>query len=148
MNSSFNVNLNIYLGIKEHKGLPIEQRFEITGVEDSYKIVTDFFNILNNKQKVSRSILIDSDVRIIDVEDKEIVYINVPEADYHKKPIFINNDLQGGTFKRTHEGDGHLEVWLTLPLFTDKADSKNDAEVLVNAPVNVGVNVGVKNSGK
>ncbi len=53
------------LGITEHKERPIESRFEITGVSDPDKIETDFFNILNNRQKVSRNILFDSDFRQI-----------------------------------------------------------------------------------
>ena len=38
----------ILLGITEHKGRPLESRYEITGVSDLDKIETDFFNILNN----------------------------------------------------------------------------------------------------
>lgn len=93
----------ILLGVSEQKEQPLESRFRISGVEDSYKVVTDLFNILNNKQKVSRDILFDSDVRVIRIEEKDVIYIKIPEADYHKKPIYINNDIVDGSFKRTHE---------------------------------------------
>lgn len=45
---------------------------------DSNKVVTDFFNQLHNPQKVNRSVLVDSDVRIVEVDGKDVIYINVP----------------------------------------------------------------------
>lgn len=51
--------------LAEHKDKPVEERFEVTGVEDANKVVTDFFNQLYNTQKVNRSVLVDSDVRIV-----------------------------------------------------------------------------------
>lgn len=42
----------ILLGVTEHKDRPLESRFEITGVSDSEKIETDFFNMLNNRRKL------------------------------------------------------------------------------------------------
>lgn len=117
----------ILLGITEHKDNPIDSRFEISGVEDSIKVVTDFWNIINNPQKVSLNYLVDSDVRIIEIDGVSVIYINVPEADYHKKPIYLNNNLQNGTYKRSHEGDRHVtkdELALLLRDSSDEIDSQ------------------------
>lgn len=117
----------ILLGITEHKKQPIESRFEITGVSDPDKIETDFFNILNNRQKVSRNILFDSDFRPIEVEGKTIIYISVPEADYHKKPIFINDNIVDGSYRRSHDGDRRLDredLAMMLRDSTDDIDSQ------------------------
>ncbi len=117
----------ILLGVTEHKELQGKDRFEITGVFDANKVVTDFFNIINNRQKVNRSVVLDSNVRIVNVEDKEVIYINIPEADYRQKPIYINNDLQSGTFKRIHEGDRHVtdeELAILIRDSSDIADSQ------------------------
>ncbi len=97
----------ILLGVTEHKDLPKEMRFEITGVADSYKVTADLFNMLRNPQKVNCNILVDSDVREIEVDGKTVLCVNVPEADYHRKPIYINDNFRDGTFVRTHEGDRH-----------------------------------------
>ncbi|MDE5585616.1 MAG: ATP-binding protein [Muribaculaceae bacterium] len=58
----------ILLGVTEHKDKPMDERFEFSGVSDYYKVITDFFNIVNNRQKVSRSVLVDSDVRPVEVD--------------------------------------------------------------------------------
>ena len=94
---------------------------------DYYKVITDFFNIVNNKQKVNRSVLVDSDVRPVEIDGVTVVYIKVPEADYRQKPIYLNNNLQSGTFKRTHEGDRHVtdeELTLLIRDSSDNADSQ------------------------
>lgn len=117
----------ILLGVIEHKDRPLPERFEIAGVADANKVVTDFFNMLNNPQKINRSVLVDSDVRIVPVDGVEVIYINVPEADYRQKPIFINQKLEHGTFKRGHEGDRKVnkeELSLLLRDSSDDVDSQ------------------------
>lgn len=112
----------ILLGIAEHKNMPIDRCFEITGVSDMYKVETDFWNIINNPQKVSANILVDSDFREVEVDGKSVVYLRIPEADYHKKPIFLNNNLQNGTYKRNHEGDRHVTLEELALLMRDSSD--------------------------
>ena len=63
----------ILLGVTEHKDKPISERFELSGVSDYYKVITDFFNIVNNRQKVSRSVLVDSDVRPVEIDGVSVV---------------------------------------------------------------------------
>ena len=117
----------ILLGVYENKEKPFPERFEVTGVMDSNKVVTDFFNQLHNPQKVNRSVLVDSDVRIVEVDGKDVIYINVPEADYRQKPIYINQKLEQGTYKRGHEGDRQVtkeELALLLRDSSDNTDSQ------------------------
>lgn len=112
----------ILLGITEHKAISGSERFEVTGVSDANKIVTDFFNMLCNPQKVSCNVLVDSDVRIVDVYGKDVIYISVPEAGYREKPVYINNNLQSGSYKRLFEGDRHLSKSELTLLIRDSAD--------------------------
>ena len=113
----------IILGISEDKTIPLgKDRFRITGVADVNKVITDFFNILNNKQKVNKSILVDSDVRTVEIEGKYIIHITVHEADYRQKPIYINDNLQSGTYKRVHEGDRHVTPQELTMLIRDSVD--------------------------
>ncbi|MEE1301511.1 MAG: ATP-binding protein [Bacteroidales bacterium] len=71
----------ILLGIVENlKEKDIKKRFQVVGVEDSQKIITDFWNTINSN-KVNENILSDSDVNVIDIDGKKVVCINVPQAD-------------------------------------------------------------------
>ena len=117
----------ILLGVTEHKTRNASERFQVTGVSDANKVVSDFFNTISNPQKVSCNVLVDSDVRIVEVDGKDVVYISVPEASYRNKPIYINNNLQSGSYKRLFEGDRHLsktELTLLIRDSTDDIDSQ------------------------
>ena len=60
----------ILLGIVENlKEKDSSKRFQIIGVEDSQKILTDFWNIINS-DKVSENILTDKDVEVVDMDGK------------------------------------------------------------------------------
>lgn len=70
----------ILLGVKEDlKETDTARRFVITGVEDSRKMKKEFWDTLNSN-KVNANILMDADVDVIQVDGKEIIYINVPIA--------------------------------------------------------------------
>lgn len=98
----------ILLGVVEHMDEhDKDKRFEIVGVEDADKIRKDLWNIVNSKEKVNVNLLHDDDIQTIDFDGKEIIAINVPRADYTVRPVYINNNLSRGTFKRNHEGDYH-----------------------------------------
>lgn len=96
----------IILGVSENKTDPIgKERFRITGVTDVNKVITDFFNTLNNKQKVNKSILVDSDVRTVYIGGKFVIHITVHEADYRQNPsssaITFNQELTKESMKVT-----------------------------------------------
>lgn len=69
----------------------------------------DFWDTLNNRKKVSINLLKDDDVKIFPVAgtDDVIMVIWMPGAEREQKPVYINDDLFGGTFRRNWEGDCH-----------------------------------------
>ena len=75
-------------------------RFTITGVEDADKIRKDLWNTINSREKVNVNLLHDEDVQTISVNGKEVIAINVPRADYNLRPVYINNNLMRGTYRR------------------------------------------------
>ena len=112
----------ILLGVVEHMDEQNNtKRFEIVGVEDADKIRKDLWNTVNSREKVNINLLYDDDIQTIDVDGKKVIAINVPRADYTVRPVYINNNLSRGTFKRNHEGDYHCtEQELKMMLRTMK----------------------------
>ena len=83
----------IILGIKEQN-----KRYEITGVSSPEKMVTDLWNDLGNPQKISSCHLTDDDITVEDKDGKKIILVHVPEATRRMKPVFMNNNMNTGTF--------------------------------------------------
>ena len=76
------------------------------------------------------SILRDSDVGTCDIDGKTIIWIDVPQADYTQKPVYINNNPINGTYKRNFEGDYHCKKSEVEAMFRDSKDEGNDGGLL------------------
>ena len=118
----------IILGVTENK----DGTWKTTGLkaEDRGKLLKQFWDAINNKQKVNSNILNDDDVQTYEVNDDLIIVIHVPMARREQKPIYINNDLFGSTFRRNHEGDYHCTRLQVKTMIRDQAERTMDMEVL------------------
>lgn len=120
----------ILLGIKENlREKNPAKRFEILGVENAEKMCKDFWNTINSN-KVSLNILKDSDVEVVDMSGKFVICIRVPQADWREKPIFLNENVYKGTFRRNHEGDYHCTERQVKAMIRDSFDGGNDGTSL------------------
>jgi predicted HTH transcriptional regulator len=102
------------------------KRFTITGVEDAAKIKKDLWNTIHSREKVNINLLHDEDVDKVTIDGKDVVYINVPQAEYTVRPIYINNNIQRGTYKRNHEGDYHCTEQELKMMLRDANEAGND----------------------
>ena len=59
-----------------------------------------------------------------------IIVIHVPAARREQKPVYINGDMFGGTFRRNWEGDYHCTRIQVKTMLRDQADDTIDMSVL------------------
>ncbi len=123
----------IVLGIAEAK----DHSFSVCGVNDAHKIVSDFWNTINNNQKVSANILTERMVRIETVDGKEIVVIEVPRADRSIRPVYLNQNPESGTYHRNFEGDYHCTKEQLSAIFRDACDITADRKILCDMDMSV-----------
>ena len=91
----------IILGVAE----AADGSFYRKGVLNAQQQVAHFFNQHNNRQKLSRAICQDHDVRIVEDEGLQFIIIRVPTAQRKQRPVYINGDPFRGTYRRQHDGD-------------------------------------------
>lgn len=62
----------------------------------------DFWDTINNKKKVSLNILTDKDIELFHAEKSGdiIMVIHVPAAKREDRPIYLNGDMIGNTYRR------------------------------------------------
>ena len=79
----------------------------------------------------------DDDVETFLMEDTGdvIMVIWMPAAKREQKPVFINDDLFGGTFRRNWEGDYHCTRLQVKTMLRDQAEETMDMEVLEEAEI-------------
>ena len=120
----------ILFGITENiNETELSKRFTFTNIENADKIISDFWNTLNS-DKVNVNILTDSNVSKHIIDGKTIISIEVPQATYKHKPVYINGNPLKGSFKRNHEGDYHCTEDEVKAMLRDASDSGNDGSIL------------------
>lgn len=91
----------ILLGVEE---LP-DKTLHALDILDPYWLIEDFWRIIRNPAWVSTNILTEENVRIHNVDGKQIIAITVPKADAQHRPVYIGTDPYRGSYRRCGEGD-------------------------------------------
>ena len=91
----------ILLGVEEHR----DHSLHPVDLPDPSGILEDFWQIINDRDKVSANILRDSNVREVLLKNKHIIVIEVPRASREELPIYLGGNPALGTFWRSGEGD-------------------------------------------
>ena len=123
----------ILLGVEEKAG----HQLVVTGVKDVRKIESDFWNMLNNRQKVNINILTNRMVKVQDVDGKSILVIEVPRADRRLRPVYVGSDPMKGTYRRDFEGDYLCTTDQVAAMYRDASDVSVDQRVLKEMDINV-----------
>lgn len=117
----------IILGVKELK----DGTLSVVGLGDIEKTYKDFWNMVNNRQKISSNILTEKSVSKEKIGGKDILVFRIPRVERTARPIYKGMDPRHGTYRRYHEGD-YLCSSEEISLMFRDADSKSqDTKVLV-----------------
>ena len=116
----------ILLGVEENA----DGSFRCTGLQEVEKLQKDFWNTINNNQKVSVNLLTDEDVKIYEMNGDKIMAIHIPKAPREEKPVYINDNLFGGTFRRNGEGDYHCTKSEVRAMLRDQTEETSDMKIL------------------
>lgn len=117
----------IILGATERK----DGSWQTTGLENEAKLRKDFWDTINNRNKVSINLLVDKDVETYTMDNGDVVVvIHVPRAERRQRPVYINDDIFGGSFRRNWEGDYHCTHDEVLSMLRDEPEITMDMKVL------------------
>ncbi|MDO4798758.1 MAG: putative DNA binding domain-containing protein [Coriobacteriales bacterium] len=116
----------IVLGVREEKdGMPVP-----SGLKNPETVRKQLWDVLNNRKKTSANILVDSDVVADMFEEHPVIVVTVPRASRDDRPVFINNDMFGGSYRRNGEGDYHCTRFDVTAMVRDSYPSNSDKRVL------------------
>lgn len=122
----------ILLGIHENTKEEMKKtktKYTIVGMKNIQKRLKEFWDAMNG-DKVSTNILMDRDVMAVKADDKDVLLIRVPVADYKKRPVYINGNPMKGTFRRNFEGDYHCTEEEIRAMIRDSSDVGIDGRLL------------------
>ena len=119
----------ILLGVEENE----DKTLKICGLKNPDKLVSDFWNTINNSNKINLNILKDRHVAVVKIEDKSIIHIEVPRAERSDRPIYLNNDIWNA-YRRNGEGDYKCSKENIKAMLRDGAGETQDTAVLEDTP--------------
>lgn len=117
----------VLLGVREKDG-----QFSIAGLANIEKVRTDLFNTLNNPAKVSVNLLTDREVVVRVLEGKQVLEVKIPMASRKQKPVFLNGQPLGNTYRRLHEGDRRCSEEDVRRMFAEQVEDCRDERILPN----------------
>lgn len=116
---------DIAIGLREDSN--DRRRLVPVGVENPDKILDDLWAQVNNPQKVSVNILSEDDVKVEEIDGRKVIVVHVPRAERQKRPVFINGNMNSGTYRRNGSGDYHCTVSEVAEMLRDSRDEPMDA---------------------
>lgn len=117
----------IWLGITQR-----DEELDVHGLENAERLIGDFWNLVNNRAKVSVNLLRESDVQILGLSGSpnRLVRIQVPRADRWQRPVYVGSDPMRGTYRRNFEGDFLCSSDEVRRMFADRAEDPADSRIL------------------
>ncbi|RKU73811.1 ATP-binding protein [Parabacteroides sp. AF17-3] len=97
------------------------------------KFQDDFWNQVNNREKVSFNLLLENDVQMLEIQEGQFILIfRISCADYRNRPVYIGSDPMKGTYKRCHTGDYKCTPDEVKRMLADSLPDKPDSRILEN----------------
>ena len=87
-------------------------------------------NNLNNPGKVSANLLTDADVQELNIGGKIVVRVNIPQATRQQKPVFLNGQPLGHTYRRLNEGDRLCDDATVKRMLAEQLEDSRDTRIL------------------
>jgi len=110
--------------------LGVENDCSVSGLTDGPKVKKNFWDLVNNKGKVSLNLLSDENVKEMVVEGKKVLVIKVPRANRRQRPVYIGQNPITGTYRRNYEGDYHCSADEVGRMLADQAEEPADCRIL------------------
>ncbi len=115
----------VLLGVREKAGV-----FSVAGIDNVEKVRIDLFNTLNNRSKVSTNLISDADVSVLSLEGKTVLLVNIPAATRKQKPVYLNGQPLGNTYRRLHDGDRRCDDETVKRMLAEQLEDSRDTRIL------------------
>jgi ATP-dependent DNA helicase RecG len=110
--------------------LGVEDDGEVSGVSKPDKLRQRFWDLANNRGKISANLLADSDVSEHQIDGKTILMIVIPRADRRQRPVFVGQNPVSGTYRRNFEGDYRCSEHEVSRMLSDRDDEPADSRIV------------------
>ena len=116
----------ILLGVEEHR----DHTLHPVNLPDPAGMAEEFWDILNDPQRVSVNILTRENLRVETVDGGRLLVITVPRAQRYDRPVYVGGNPISGTYRRSGEGDYRCSPEEVRSMLRDAAVRTQDMQLL------------------
>ncbi len=116
----------LLLGVEERE----DKTLHSVNIPEPEKMIKEFWDIVNNPNKVSVNLLTNKDVSIQQVDGNNIIVISIPRAHRIDRPVYVEGNPMSGTYRRNGEGDYRCTKEEVFAMTRDASVKTQDMQVL------------------
>ena len=115
----------VFLGVAEKKG-----QFHFAGIPSTGRLRKQIVDIANNSNKVSVNLLTNDSFQDLHIDGNCVLCVSIPRAERHQRPVYLNNNPIGNSYRRIHEADQRLSDEEVKRYLAEQLGDTRDAESL------------------
>ena len=110
--------------------LGVENDGTVSGLANVSKLRKIFWDMVNNREKVSTNLIGEGDISEFEHQDKKILAIRISRASRYQRPVYIGHNPLIGTYRRNYEGDYRCTEQEVSRMLSDRAEESADSRIL------------------
>lgn len=115
----------VFLGLTEKNG-----HFSVAGLSSTEMLRKKLVDIANNHNKVSVCLFTNDSFEDIDCDGSKILQVRIPRAKRQQRPVYLNNNPIGNSYRRIHEADQRMTDEDVKRYMAEQLNDTRDTEVL------------------
>jgi predicted HTH transcriptional regulator len=116
----------VFFGVAEKEG-----EYSFIGFTSTDHLRKKIVDLANNPNKVSVNLLTNQSFQDIEIDGKLILCVQIPRAKREQRPVYLNGNPLGNTYRRLHEADQRLSDEEVKRYLAEQLNESRDAEILV-----------------
>lgn len=115
----------VFLGIVERNG-----HFSTAGLASTEALRKQLADIANNPNKVSVNLFTNDSFEELEIDGHKILQVSIPRAKRQQRPVYLNNNPIGNSYRRIHEADQRMTDEEVNRFLAERVDDSRDATIL------------------
>jgi len=115
----------VFLGVTEKHG-----QFNFAGLPSTERLRKQLVDLANNRNKISVNLFTNESFRDLHIDGNLVLCVQIPRAKRQQRPVYLNGNPLGNTYRRMHEADQRLSDEAVKRYLAEQLDDSRDTEIL------------------
>ena len=115
----------VFLGVEEKR-----ERFQFAKLPSTERLRKQLVDLANNRNKVSVNLFSNESFQDLHINGNLVLCVQIPRAKRQQRPIYLNNNPIGNSYRRMHEADQRMSDEEVKRYLAEQLGDTRDTEML------------------